>query len=148
MMVYFEKRISAILLILFQSSNSFNSDVVMFEYVDKNQKAAADLFKITDALPSSAKATSKEGVDTWKVSLNNKVRDLVEGSTLNVPLPNGTMLSAVITARNDLQNGGVQFLAPIDGTGGIVLTVGQDVTFASISSVKDNVRMTIALDSR
>lgn len=130
--------------VIAQSSNSSTSDVFVFSYVDKNQSTNQSF---NQTAVSRAKVSSEQEIEKWKIGLNNQIRDLGEGDTLNIPLPSGDVLSAIIDVRNNLKNGDIQFQASIGGNGGIVLTVSKDVMFASIISVDDDINMSIGLDA-
>ncbi len=121
------------------------SKVMAFSYVNKSN---ASKLVFDKSLTNFAKSLDTTGLETWKITLTKQVHDLGEGDFIEVPLPNGELISAEISVRKKFQNGDVQLRASIGGNGGIVLTMNEKTVFGSIVDVAGDVNMSIGMDGQ
>ncbi|MEM7359698.1 MAG: M12 family metallo-peptidase [Pseudomonadota bacterium] len=81
---------------------------------------------------------SAPGMKSWQIDLNPKLKSLVTGGSLRVPLPSGGALDMSITSSKTLNNGDVQIIGEFVGGGRALLTINDRASFGSIISDSHN----------
>ena len=122
--------------------------VFLFGFLAASAHAAPNAFTYvspsvgTKQLSSNTLA-NKLSIDSWKIKLNTQVRELEVGDSFEMSMPNGDVLSALIKTNKKYKNGDVQLQANFGNDGHVILTIGRNATFGSITSSTHNYSLSI-----
>lgn len=105
-----------------------------FNYAKKNISTPQLLTSSAIKIPS---------VSSWPIKINQKMTELASGNDFSVTLPSGDLVTASVKSHKKFDNGDVQIQASYGKEGNVILTMGKQVTFGSITSPIHNYSVSI-----